>query len=45
VLDSAETGRPVTVSGEGVHQGPHENQAIHVPGHREPELINVTSSH
>jgi glucose-fructose oxidoreductase len=45
INESAETGRPVAVRGDGAHEGPHESQAFHIPGHEEPGLVNVTSSH
>ena len=45
IIESAESGRPVAVRGDGAHEGPHESQAFHVPGHEEPNLVNVTPSH
>lgn len=44
-IESAQIGRPVAVSGDGAHMGPHEDQAMHLPGHGEPDLVNVNPPH
>lgn len=45
IIESAETGRPVGVRGDGAHEGPHEDQVFHIPGHEKPSLVNATPAH
>lgn len=44
-IESAQIGKPVPISGDGAHRGPHESQALHLPAHDEPDVVNATSSH